>query len=55
MYLKTGGKALTKDEQIDIDNAKFNNAKRLKDTEWAYKAIMHNNKMLQKALIKVFK
>lgn len=55
IYMKKGGTALTKEEKIDIDNAKFNNAKRLKDTEWAYKAIMHNNEMLQKALIKVFK
>lgn len=33
MYMKTGGKTLSKEEKIDIENAKFNNTKRLKDTE----------------------
>lgn len=54
LYFKKGG-GLTKEQKIDIDNAKFNNIKRLKETELTYKAIMHNNEMLQKALIKVFK
>jgi len=53
-WRKEGGK-MTKKEKIDIDNNKFNNVKRLKETELTYKAIMHNNEMLQKALIKVFK
>lgn len=51
---KSGGK-LSKKDKMDIDNNKFNNTKRLKETELTYKAIMHNNEMLQKALIKVFK
>lgn len=54
LYMKKGG-GLTREDKIAIDKEKFYNARRLKDTEMTYKAIMHNNEMLQKALIKVFK
>ena len=52
--MKKGG-GLTREDKIAIEREKFNNQKRLKDTEMEYKIIMHNNEMLQKALIKVFK
>lgn len=54
IYMKKGG-GLSRADKIAIDKEKFYNARRLKDTEMTYKAIMHDNEMLQKALIKVFK
>lgn len=55
-FLKKGGTTgLSKQDHIDIENAKYNNTRKLKDTEMAFKAIIHNNEMLQRALIKVFK
>jgi len=54
MYLKKGG-SLTKQEKIEIENLKNSHKSRMKEMELAYKAILHNNEMLQKALIKVFK
>lgn len=52
--LKSGG-TLSKSEKLEIEREKSEYRRRLKETELAYKAIMHNNEMLQKALIKVFK
>jgi hypothetical protein len=55
-FAKKGGKVdLTKQDRMEIDNNKFENLKRLRSTELTYKAIMHNNEILQKSLIKVFK
>jgi hypothetical protein len=55
MYLKKKGGSLTKQEKIEIENLKNSHKSRMKEMELAYKAILHNNEMLQKALIKVFK
>ena len=52
--LKSGG-SLSKQDKIDIDKEKSNLAKEMKVLEMSFKAIMHNNEMLQKALIRVFK
>ena len=54
LYLKKGG-GLTKDEKMEIENLKNNHKSKVKELELAYKAVLHNNEMLQKALIKVFK
>ena len=54
-YKKGGKVELTAQEKMDLDNNRYNNVRKLKDTEMTYKAIMHNNEMLQKSLIKVFK
>lgn len=54
MFLKKGG-SLSKEEKIEIENLKHRNRARMKEVELAYKAILHNNELLQKALIKVFK
>lgn len=51
---KSGG-SLSRADRIAIQRDKSESQRRLKETEMAYKAIMHNNEMLQKALIKVFK
>ncbi|MGV8961990.1 MAG: hypothetical protein ACOH2V_01235 [Candidatus Saccharimonadaceae bacterium] len=54
MYLKKGG-GMTVAEKIQLENVKYNHKRKLKEVELEYKAIMHNNEMLQKSLIKVFK
>lgn len=54
MFGKSGG-TLSKQDRIEIENAKHNNKLKEKDMELTYKAIMHNNEMLQKALLKIFK
>lgn len=58
-FQRKGGKVkssnLTKQDIMDIDNNNAENIKRLKSTELVYKAIIHNNEMLQRSLIKVFK
>jgi hypothetical protein len=51
---KKGG-SLSKDDQLEIQRDKNASTANLKQTELIYKAILHNNEMLQKALIKVFK
>lgn len=53
MY-KSGGN-LSKQDRIDIDNAKSESTRKLKNSELIFKSIINNNEMLQKALIKVFK
>ena len=54
MYMKKGG-SLTRAEKIEIEKLKNSHKINMKEMELAYKAILHNNEMLQKALIKVFK
>jgi len=52
-FAKGGG--LSKQDKMDIDQNKAEYTRKQKDTEMTFKAIFHNNEMLQKALIKVFK
>lgn len=52
--LKKGG-SMSKEEKLELQREKQNAVSALKGTELIYKAILHNNEMLQKALIKVFK
>ena len=47
---KSGGDV----SKLDVENAKSEHNRKLKNMEMAYKAIMHNNEILQKALIKIF-
>ena len=47
---KSGGDV----SKLDVENAKSEHNRKLKNIEMAYKAIMHNNEILQKALIKIF-
>ena len=44
-----------KDLSFEIEERKSENRRREKDMEMFYKAIIHNNEMLYKSLIKVFK
>jgi hypothetical protein len=56
MFLKKGGSTgLTKLEKMELQRDKERAAKDIKETEMVYKAMMHNNEILQKALIRVFK
>lgn len=50
---KSGGR-LTKNERIEIEREKANLKAKQKVVELTYRAILHNNEMLQKSLIKVF-
>ncbi len=52
--LKSGG-SLSKQDKIDIQRDKAESVRELKELEMSFKAIMHNNEMLQKSLIRVFK
>lgn len=59
-FIKKGGKtSLTVKEQMEIDNNKeslrYNSLRKLKDTEMAFKSILHNNEMLQRSLTRIFK
>ena len=54
-YLYKSGGTLSKQDRIEIENEKSESKRKLKDTEIAFKSILNNNQMLQKALIKVFK
>ena len=51
---KKGG-TLNKTEQLELQRDKERATKDVKQTELIFKSIIHNNEMLQKALIKVFK
>lgn len=51
---KKGG-SLSKEEKIEINKEKANSESKIKNDEMIYKLMMHNNEMLQKALINVFK
>ena len=53
-FNKAGG-SLTKQDKMDIDDNKAENKRISKDEEMTFKAILHNNEILQKALIRVFK
>lgn len=54
LFLKKGG-SLSKEDRLDIERFKMSNKIQTKNAEMAFKAILQNNEMLQKALIKVFK
>ena len=51
---KSGG-SLSKQDRIDLEREKARLRNAQKDIELTYKAILHNNEMMQKALIKIFK
>lgn len=51
-FAKSGG-SLSKSDRIEIEAFKDENKRRLKDAEMTLKSIMHNNEMLQKALLKI--
>lgn len=53
-YLADGG-TLIQQERLDLDENKMLSDRVTKEKELEYKAIMFNNEMLQKALIRVFK
>lgn len=55
MYIAQKGGRLTLADRITLENVKYNHKKRLKDNELFYRQLMENNKLVQKALIKVFK
>ena len=54
LFVKSGG-SLTKADRIELQDRKDSQRRREKDIELTYKMIMHNNEMLYKSLIKVFK
>ena len=54
LFVKSGG-SLSKADRLEIEERKSENRRREKDMEMFYKAIIHNNEMLYKSLIKVFK
>jgi len=54
LFIKKGG-SLSKEDRIEIERFKAQNKSQAKSVELSFKAILHNNEMLQKALIKVFK
>lgn len=54
MGMKSGG-SLTKEERSELQRENAEYKMKMKELELFYKSIMHNNQMLQKALIKVFK
>ena len=51
---KSGG-SLSKQDRIDLEREKARLRNAQKDIELTYKAILHNNELMQKALIKIFK
>lgn len=53
-YLQGGGK-MTLEDRIALENVKYNHKRLLKDEELYFKQLMNNSKLVQKALIKVFK
>ena len=55
LRMKKGGSTISKEEKLELQRDKQEAVKSLKERELVYKAIFHNNEMLQKALIKVFK
>ena len=54
LFAKSGG-SLSKADRLEIQERKSESGRKEKDMEMFYKAIMHNNEMLYKSLIKVFK
>ena len=54
LFAKSGG-SLSKADRLEIEERKSESRRKEKDMEMFYKAIMHNNEMLYKSLIKVFK
>ena len=54
MFVKKGG-TLSKADKLELQRDKERATKDLKQAELVFKSIIHNNEMLQKALIKVFK
>lgn len=52
---KSGGLTLTKEDRLEIQRDKRAGEYEFKKAELLFKAIIHNNEMLQKSLIKVFK
>ena len=53
-YFQKGGK-MTLEDRIALENVKYNHKKLLKNEELYFKQLMNNSKLVQKALIKVFK
>ena len=53
-YFQRGGK-MTLEDRIALENVKYNHKKLLKNEELYFKQLMNNSKLVQKALIKVFK
>lgn len=54
IYAKQGT-SLTKQDRLELQRDKERSVKDLKQSELVFKSILHNNEMLQRALIKVFK
>lgn len=52
-YAKGG--SLSKEDKIEIEKVKLESKRKQKDVELLYKSIMHDNDILNKSLIKVFK
>ena len=55
LYLRKSGGSLSKQDKIDLEREKARLRNTQKDIELTYKAILHNNELMQKALIKIFK
>lgn len=55
LYLRKSGGSLSKQDRIDLEREKAKLRNTQKDIELTYKAILHNNELMQKALIKIFK
>ena len=55
LYLRKSGGSLSKQDRIDLEREKARLRNAQKDIELTYKAILHNNELMQKALIKIFK
>lgn len=53
-YFQGGGK-MTLEDRIVLENVKYNHKRLLKNEELYFKQLMNNSKLVQKALIKVFK
>ena len=54
MLLQRGGR-IPLDEKIALENVRYNHKRLLKNQDNFLKSILENNKMYQKAFIKVFK
>ena len=53
-FRKKGG-TLSKEDRIELEERKAALKRSEKNTERIFKTILHNNEMLQKSLIKLFK
>jgi hypothetical protein len=49
------GGLLSKNDQIEIDDNRNEHTRKQKEAEMIFKAILHNDEMLIKSLIRVFK